>query len=122
MWTLGSDRPPAEESTVLGIDHFIFAGAIKLAREGAAIEWHRDADRSCTLPGVPIFNVDFFALLHDILLLHGSPASSSGLRRVVYYEFRPAQAELPLGPPVPAYIRAKQRVLLACLRDRAGEI
>ena len=64
--------------------------------------------------------MDFFALLHDILLLHGSPASSSGLRRVVYYEFRPAQAELRLGPHVPAYIRAKQRVLLACLRDRAG--
>jgi len=143
----------------------------KLAGEGAAIEWHRDADRSCNLPGIPIFNVDFYldpsdetncvwalpgsnqwsdaeaaaevgrrnrgggflsegavpvpvdagdALLHDILLVHGSPASSSGLRRVVYYEFRPARAELSLGPHVPAYIPAKQRVLLACLRQRAA--
>jgi ectoine hydroxylase-related dioxygenase (phytanoyl-CoA dioxygenase family) len=143
----------------------------KLAGEGAAIEWHRDADRSCTLPGIPIFNVDFYldasdetncvwalpgsnqwndteaaaevgrrnrggrfasegavpvplaagdALLHDILLLHGSPPSRSGLRRVVYYEFRPARAELRLGPHVPAYVPAKQRVLLACLRERAA--
>jgi ectoine hydroxylase-related dioxygenase (phytanoyl-CoA dioxygenase family) len=143
----------------------------KLAGEGAAIEWHRDADRSCNLPGIPIFNVDFYldpsdetncvwalpgsnqwsdadataeverrnrggrfasegavpvplapgdALLHDILLLHGSPPSSSSLRRVVYYEFRPAQAELRLGPHVPAYVPAKQRVLLACLRERAA--
>jgi ectoine hydroxylase-related dioxygenase (phytanoyl-CoA dioxygenase family) len=143
----------------------------KLAGEGAAIEWHRDADRRCNLPGTPIFNVDFHldpsdetncvwalpgssqwsepeaaaelerrnrgggfasdgavsvpleagdALLHDILLVHGSPASRSGLRRVVYYEFRPARAELRLGPHVPAYIPAKQRVLLACLRHRAA--
>jgi ectoine hydroxylase-related dioxygenase (phytanoyl-CoA dioxygenase family) len=143
----------------------------KLAGEGAAIEWHRDADASCNLPGIPIFNVDFYldgsdqtncvwalpgsnrwsdaeaaaeverrnrggrfvtegavpvplaagdALLHDILLVHGSPASRTGLRRVVYYEFRPARSELELGPHVPAYVPLKQRVLLACLRHRAA--
>jgi ectoine hydroxylase-related dioxygenase (phytanoyl-CoA dioxygenase family) len=143
----------------------------KLAGEGAAIEWHRDADASCNLPGIPIFNVDFYldgsdetncvwalpgsnrwsdaeaaaevgrrnrgggfvtegaipvplaagdALLHDVLLVHGSPPSSTGLRRVVYYEFRPVRAELELGPHVPAYVPLKQRVLLACLRHRAA--
>ena len=60
------------------------------------------------------------ALLHDILLVHGSPASRSDLRRVLYYEFRPADVELRLGPHTAAYVPAKQRVLRACLRDRAA--
>jgi ectoine hydroxylase-related dioxygenase (phytanoyl-CoA dioxygenase family) len=60
------------------------------------------------------------ALLHDILLVHGSPAARSALRRVLYYEFRPAQVELERGPHTASYVPAKQRVLLACLRDRAA--
>jgi ectoine hydroxylase-related dioxygenase (phytanoyl-CoA dioxygenase family) len=60
------------------------------------------------------------ALLHDILLVHGSPAARSALRRVLYYEFRPADVERQRGPHTPSYVPAKQRVLLACLRDRAA--
>jgi ectoine hydroxylase-related dioxygenase (phytanoyl-CoA dioxygenase family) len=60
------------------------------------------------------------ALLHDILLVHGSAAAVSGLRRVLYYEFRPADVEVRRGPHTPEYIPLKQRVLLACLRDRAA--
>jgi ectoine hydroxylase-related dioxygenase (phytanoyl-CoA dioxygenase family) len=60
------------------------------------------------------------ALLHDILLVHGSPPARSALRRVLYSEFRPADVELRLGPHAPSYVPAKQRVLLACLRDRAA--
>jgi ectoine hydroxylase-related dioxygenase (phytanoyl-CoA dioxygenase family) len=60
------------------------------------------------------------ALLHDILLVHGSPATESGLRRVLYYEFRPAAVEVRRGPHTPGYVPLKQRVLLACLRDRAA--
>jgi ectoine hydroxylase-related dioxygenase (phytanoyl-CoA dioxygenase family) len=141
----------------------------KLAGAGAAIDWHRDADRSKCDPARPIFNVDFYldgsdatnclwgipgsnlwndaeataacarlsaggfgrdggvpilmhagdALFHDILVLHGSPACRSDLRRVIYFEFRPAELELRVGPHTPDYVPLKQRVLQACLRDRA---
>lgn len=58
-------------------------------------------------------------LLHNILVLHGSPSNPSGkLRRVVYYEFRTAHVEDAIGPHVSAYIPLKQRVLLACLAMR----
>ena len=59
-------------------------------------------------------------LFHDILVVHGSAPARSGLRRVVYYEFRPIETELRHGPHVPAYIPLKQRVLAACLRERAA--
>lgn len=73
-------------------------------------------DGACPLPLAP-----GDALLHDVLLVHGSPPARSTLRRVVYYEFRPADLELRLGPHTAAYVPAKQRVLLACLRARAAE-
>ena len=60
------------------------------------------------------------ALLHDILLVHGSPPTRGGLRRVIYYEFRPAEVELRLGPHTPSYVPAKRSVLHSCLRERAG--
>jgi ectoine hydroxylase-related dioxygenase (phytanoyl-CoA dioxygenase family) len=58
-------------------------------------------------------------LLHDILLVHGSPPARSALRRVLYYEFRPADVERRLGPHTASYVPAKQRVLLACQAERA---
>lgn len=57
-------------------------------------------------------------LLHNARALHGSAASSSELRRVVYYEFRAGEAEREHGPHTVEYIPLKQRVLLACLRRR----
>jgi ectoine hydroxylase-related dioxygenase (phytanoyl-CoA dioxygenase family) len=58
-------------------------------------------------------------LLHNILVLHGSPANASDkLRRVVYYEFRTAHVEDAIGPHVPAYIPLKQRLLAACIARR----
>ncbi len=68
---------------------------------------------------VPVLMNAGDALFHDILVLHGSPACSSELRRVVYFEFRPAEVELRLGPHTPDYVPLKQRVLQACIRDRA---
>lgn len=60
-------------------------------------------------------------LLHNILVLHGSPTNTSGnLRRVLYYEFRTAHVEDTVGPHGPAYIPLKQRVLLSCLEKRAA--
>lgn len=58
-------------------------------------------------------------IFHNILVLHGSPAAQSKLRRVVYYEFRPGEIERALGPHKPQYIPLKQSVLLSCLRERA---
>jgi ectoine hydroxylase-related dioxygenase (phytanoyl-CoA dioxygenase family) len=137
---------------------------------GAVVEWHRDADATQCLPGVPIFNVDVYldpsdetnglyvlpgsnrwtdaeaaaeverrnaggafdtagavpvpmqagdALLHDILLVHGSPPSTGPLRRVIYLEFRPVEAERRLGPHTDDYLPLKQAVLRAALRARA---
>lgn len=58
-------------------------------------------------------------MFHDILVLHGSPATNAAaLRRVVYYEFRTAHVEAAVGPHVPAYIPLKQKVLLACIARR----
>lgn len=58
-------------------------------------------------------------LLHNILVLHGSPSNSSDkLRRVVYYEFRTAHVEDAIGPHLPVYIPIKQRVLHACIERR----
>ncbi len=60
-------------------------------------------------------------LFHNIKLLHGSPASTGpNMRRVIYYEFRPASVEFERGPHVPEYIPLKQRVLRACLERRAA--
>jgi phytanoyl-CoA hydroxylase len=58
-------------------------------------------------------------LLHDICVLHGSPATRGPLRRVIYYEYRPCDLEFRLGPHRPEYIPVKQRIMRACLRDRA---
>jgi phytanoyl-CoA hydroxylase len=67
---------------------------------------------------IPVKSGD--VLFHNILLLHGSPANtSSKLRRVIYYEFRPSQTELELGPHVAEYIPLKRKVLRMCLEKRA---
>jgi ectoine hydroxylase-related dioxygenase (phytanoyl-CoA dioxygenase family) len=58
-------------------------------------------------------------IFHNIHALHGSPAAQSQLRRVVYFEFRPAEVEQQHGPHNPDYIPLKQKVLQACLRQRA---
>jgi ectoine hydroxylase-related dioxygenase (phytanoyl-CoA dioxygenase family) len=58
-------------------------------------------------------------IFHNILVLHGSPAAQSKLRRVVYFEFRPGEIERDFGPHTLEYIALKQKVLLSCLRHRA---
>jgi phytanoyl-CoA hydroxylase len=58
-------------------------------------------------------------LFHDILVVHGSPAAQSGLRRVLYYEFRASEEEQLHGPHRPEYAALKRRVLRTCLVERA---
>ncbi len=68
---------------------------------------------------VPAFMKPGDVLLHNILVLHGSPANEGGkLRRVIYYEFRAAHVEESLGPHLPEYIPLKQKMLMACIRHR----
>ncbi|MFF5113941.1 phytanoyl-CoA dioxygenase family protein [Streptosporangium sp. NPDC000509] len=60
-------------------------------------------------------------LLHNILTLHGAPAVVGKQRRVVYFEFRPAEVEWQLGPHTEDYVGLKQQVLRSCVRMRAAE-
>ncbi|MCB1094922.1 MAG: phytanoyl-CoA dioxygenase family protein [Verrucomicrobiae bacterium] len=59
-------------------------------------------------------------LFHNVHTLHGSPAASSALRRVVYFAFRSIEVEKITSPNMPAFIPAKQRVLAACMQARAN--
>lgn len=68
---------------------------------------------------VPILMNPGDVIFHNILALHGSPASQTHLRRVVYYEFRPAEIESQIGPHRPEYIPLKQKLLQRCLKHRA---
>jgi hypothetical protein len=97
---LGSNRWTPEEALA----------KIKKLNEGG---FHTDED--C----VPMQTNPGDVLFHNILALHGSPPAQSKLRRVVYYEYRPAEIETRFGPHIPEYVPLKQKVLLACLRDRA---
>ena len=68
---------------------------------------------------IPILMNPGDVIFHNVLALHGSPPAQSKLRRVLYYEFRPGEVEREVGPHTLEYIPLKQKVLLACLRQRA---
>src|SRR5579884_136309 len=90
-------------------------------REWLAAQSKEPASRAeFALPeAVPALMQPGDVLFHNNLLVHGSPANDSEkLRRVIYYEFRPAHVEEALGPHVPAYIPLKQKELLACIARR----
>jgi phytanoyl-CoA hydroxylase len=102
LWgILGSNKwPPAEAKA-----------KITELNQGGAF----GTDASC----VPILMNPGDVIFHNILALHGSPAAQTHLRRVLYYEFRPAEIEISIGPHVPEYIPLKQKLLLRCLKHRA---
>jgi len=60
-------------------------------------------------------------VLHNILILHGSPACNSPLRRTVYYEYRSVDQELRMGPHKSEYIPHKKKLLQRCLHLRQTE-
>lgn len=60
-------------------------------------------------------------LLHNILILHAAPAVVGKQRRVIYFEYRPAEVEWQLGPHTKDYVGLKQQVLRSCIRMRAAE-
>ncbi len=94
---------------------------------GSALWTQEQAMERCERPGfdtadaipVPLEAGD--VILHNIQLVHGSPAGDgNALRRTVYYEFRPGEIELEFGPHSPEYTPLKQQVLVACLKQRSA--
>jgi phytanoyl-CoA hydroxylase len=111
----------ADENTCV----WVVPGSHKWSVEQTAawLEERREHDKTLedfrATGAVPALMQPGDVLLHDILVLHGSPANASAnLRRVVYYEFRTAHVEEAMGPHVPEYIPLKQKVLLACIERR----
>jgi phytanoyl-CoA hydroxylase len=58
-------------------------------------------------------------LFHHVHTLHGSPAGTGKLRRVIYFAFRAISVERITSPNRPRFIPAKQRILLECLQCRS---
>lgn len=71
-------------------------------------------------PGVPVLAQAGDIVLHNILTLHSAPEVKGEERRVVYYEYRPAEVEMELGPHNANYVAQKQRILRQCLAERAA--
>src|SRR4051794_2554376 len=101
---------------ILGSNRWTGAEADETVKRLNAAPGSFSTDGRC----VPILMNAGDVIFHNILVLHGSPAAQSKLRRVVYYEFRPGKIEREFGPHTPEYIPLKQKVLLACLRERAN--
>jgi phytanoyl-CoA hydroxylase len=100
---------------ILGSNKWTAAEAEATVKKLNAAAGSFSTDERC----VPILLNPGDVIFHNILVLHGSPAAQSKLRRVVYYEFRPGEIERELGPHTAEYIPIKQKVLLSCLRQRA---
>lgn len=59
-------------------------------------------------------------LVHDDMIVHGSPpASGNALRRTVYFEFRAAQSILEDGPWTPEWMDARLHLIPLALAERA---
>jgi phytanoyl-CoA hydroxylase len=79
-----------------------------------------DAEGFRAAGGIPIPVGAGDVIVHDVFAVHGSPPTAGALRRVVYFEYRPIELELRIGPHVPEYVAVKQQGLVACLRRRVG--
>jgi phytanoyl-CoA hydroxylase len=90
-------------------------------------KWSKDqAQERCNRPGfetedaIPVPMNPGDVILHDIEVLHGSPAGDGNpLRRTVYYEFRPGEIEAEFGPHTLEYLTLKQQVLFECIKRRS---
>jgi phytanoyl-CoA hydroxylase len=72
---------------------------------------HMSADGFRKTGAVPIPVKAGDVLMHNILVLHGSPSCSAPLRRTVYFEYRDIDQELRMGPHKADYIPLKQSTL-----------
>lgn len=83
------------------------------------------AHERCSRPGfqtddaIPVPMQPGDVILHDIMVLHGSPdGDRNPLRRTIYYEFRPGEIEAAYGPHTLEYLGLKQNLLLDCIERR----
>jgi len=61
-------------------------------------------------------------LVHDVMLVHGSPPTQgNALRRTIYYEFRPAEQILAEGPWDAEFIEKKMQLIPAGLAAHARQ-
>jgi hypothetical protein len=59
-------------------------------------------------------------LVHDDMIVHGSPPTSgAALRRTIYFEFRAAQSIREDGPWTPEWMQARLRLMPLALAERA---
>ncbi|MDX1935195.1 MAG: phytanoyl-CoA dioxygenase family protein [Capsulimonadales bacterium] len=128
----GTDRTREEIAPIFNVDFYLdeadatnclwgIPGTHRLSGERAderIRELNADGEFRIPEDAVPIPMQPGDVIFHNILTIHGSPAARSGLRRVVYYEFRPAEIESDLGPHTPEYLPLKQGVLRRCLNIR----
>ncbi|MFD0712400.1 phytanoyl-CoA dioxygenase family protein [Paenibacillus sp. GCM10027626] len=84
-----------------------------------------EADERCRRDGfqtddaIPVPMKPGDVILHNIEVLHGSPAGDGNpLRRTVYYEFRPGEIEAAQGPHTLEYLSLKQNMLIDCIERR----
>jgi len=131
-WHRDAERPAgcADERPIFNVDFYlddadlksclwVIPGSNKWTVEQSLERCRREGfDTSDAIP-VPLSAGD--AILHDITVVHGSPAGDgNALRRTVYFEFRPGEIELEFGPHTPEYLPLKQMMLLECLDIRKG--
>ncbi|MEK0314988.1 phytanoyl-CoA dioxygenase family protein [Cohnella sp. 56] len=109
---------PADLATCL----WVIPGSNKWSPEACKARVDQDgADRFSTEDAIPVPLEAGDAILHDITVLHGSPAGDGNpLRRTIYYEFRPGEIEWSYGPHTREYLGLKQQMLLECLDRRAA--
>lgn len=120
----GESRPIFNVDVYLddaGIDSclWVIPGSHKWTSADAAERVRREGFSTDDAIPVPLKAGD--VILHNVMVLHGSPdGTGNNLRRTVYYEFRPSDIERDHGPHTAAYIPLKQRLLAECLRLRAA--
>lgn len=96
---------------------WVIPGSNKWSPEAAAERCNRPTFETDDAIPVPMQPGD--VILHDITVLHGSPAGDGNpLRRTIYYEFRPGDIEADYGPHTLEYLAKKQQVLFDCIERR----
>jgi phytanoyl-CoA hydroxylase len=97
---------------------WVIPGSNKWSKEEALERCRRPGFETEDAIPVPMNPGD--VILHDIEVLHGSPAGDGNpLRRTVYYEFRPGEIEMEYGPHTIEYLTLKQQVLFNCIQRRS---
>ncbi|MFC4779309.1 phytanoyl-CoA dioxygenase family protein [Paenibacillus sp. GCM10023252] len=131
-WHRDAERPEgcADDRPIFNVDFYLDAADLKscLWVIPGTNKWTVEASRERvqregfdTSDAIPVPLEAGDAILHDITVLHGSPAGDgNALRRTVYFEFRPGEIELAFGPHTKEYLPLKQQMLLECIELRKG--